>query len=123
MESPQPSVVNSRKFSAPVVVHWILLPWSLLMWWGIALLAANVSGPAPTTAAEWIVIIAIMAPVFGLGVGLWIWLLRRIKRWSRDESSGLLPNWCYPLLWAFFSWLLAAIGFGLRSWQFNRRGF
>jgi hypothetical protein len=92
------------------------------MWWGIALLTANVSGPAPESAAGWIVIIAITVPIFSLGVGLWIWLLRTFRRWSREKAHGGIPNWCYPVLWAFVSWVLAAIGFGLRSWQFSHGG-
>jgi hypothetical protein len=124
MEPPELplAIAKSRRFSVPVVVHWVLLPWSLLMWWGIAILAANVSGPAPETTQGWIVIIATMVPVFGLGLGIWVWLLRTFKRWSREKSTGVLPNWCYPLIWAFFSWLLGAIGFGFRSWQFGRPG-
>ena len=120
-QSANHSATKARRFSVPVVIHWILLPWSLLMWWGIALLAANVSGPAPQGVYENSVIFAIMIPVFGLGVGLWIWILRSLRRWSREPSTGVLPNWCYPLLWAFASWLLATIGFALRSWQFSRR--
>ena len=112
----------ARRSNVSVVVHWILLPWTILMWWGIAMLAADISGPGPQGRYEWSMAIAILAAAFGLGVGLWIWILRILRRWAREQSTGFLPNWCYPLLWAFTSWLLATIGFALRSWQFNHRG-
>jgi hypothetical protein len=111
-----------RRFTASLVVHWVLLPWSLLMWWGLAVLVANVSGPAPQGASGWAAIVAIIVPVFSVGVWVWIRLLRTFRRWANDGSNRLLPNWCYPLLWAFVSWLLGSIGFALRSWQFANRG-
>jgi hypothetical protein len=107
------------RFHSTVVIHWLLLPWSVLVWWGIALLAANVSNKAARQdSLDWPQV-ATMIVVFSLGLGLWICFLRAFRRWWREAATHLLPNWCYPLLWAFASWLLMTAGFYLRSWQYS----
>jgi hypothetical protein len=114
-----PAVQRSR-FGAATIVHLALSPFLFLVWSGIALLAANVSGRAPDTASGYIPYFAIMIPVFGLGLGAWIWLLRAFMRWSRTGSTGLLPNWSYPMFWAVGSFVLLRLMFAFRSWQFSQ---
>jgi hypothetical protein len=53
-----------------------------------------------------------MAVVFGLGLGLWIWSFRMLKRWSRN---GLTGGWGYPVLWAVLSTLLAVFALHFRG--------
>jgi hypothetical protein len=88
-----------------MIIHVVLLPWWLLTWYGIALLAANVTtaAPIPQRPAEWAVIGSIVVTVFGLGVGLWIWIFRILKRWSRN---GLTGGWAHSVVWAALSALL-----------------
>jgi len=115
MDSEQ--TARRTKFGAPVVVHVILSPFTLLMWYGMGALAANISNQLKTPPGWWE--ITILIAVFLVGVGLWSGLLRTFMRWSREGTRGLLPNWIYPLLWAGASWAGVAIGFALRSWQYS----
>ena len=113
MEPGKPTA-KPRRFSGPMAIHVLLLPWWLLTWYGIALLAANVTTAAPTPQrpAEWAVIGITMAVVFGFGLGLWIWLLRILKCWSRNGFTG---GWGYPLMWAFLTTILAVFALRFRG--------
>jgi len=105
--------------SIATVIHLVLAPLWLLLWYGIGFVTTNVSGPW-TPDMKWRLLGAFT--VFGVGCGLWIWQLRALLRWSRKGLRGRFPTWCYPLLGVLAAWLLFVIGFGIRSAQFNHRG-
>ena len=60
MESEQ--TARRTKFGAPVVVHVILSPFTLLMWYGMGVLAANISNQLKTPPGWWE--ITILTPFF-----------------------------------------------------------
>ncbi len=85
--------------SEAVAVHALMLPWWVLIAAVFAMapvarfLAGSTAQTPPVTALE----IAVGFAIFGVVVGIWIWLLTRIVVWWRQGRRRL---WLYPLMWA-----------------------